>query len=72
MQNAVDDDSIFTSLLTVTPADALNEATAPVADWRFLPQRVGRRQFRIDVAHTETAALPEAHQDETCDTLYFG
>ncbi len=72
MQNPLDDDGIFGDFVNATPSYALDEADAPVADWRFLPQRVGQRQLRIDIAHTETTATPGPQQNETCDTLYFG
>lgn len=81
MQHPGGDDGFFSDILNTPPTTAIDEATAPFADWRFLPQHVGRLQVRMDVSHGENAMKPRmvknrasaaSMQMESYDTLYFG
>lgn len=81
MQNPGGDEDFYSDFLSPSSNSALNEADAPVADWRFLPHRMGPRVLRIDGGH---AAVPQrvrlpGRRDQTIasattsfETLYFG
>jgi hypothetical protein len=81
MRHPGGDDGFFSDMLNTPPNTAVDEATAPIADWRFLPQQVGRRQVRMDVSHRENTMKPQmvknrvsatSMQLQSYDTLYFG
>lgn len=82
MQNPGDDHDFFSDFLSGPPAAALHEADAPMTDWRFVPQKIGRRRYRMDIAHASAGTRkPRFRPDRpirrpltqpASSTLYFG
>lgn len=82
MQNLGGENDFFTDFLNTPPASALHESDAPMSDWRFVPQKIGRRRFRMDVPHAAAGSMKvRIRQDrssayspasQNMSALYFG
>lgn len=81
MQNPGGDEDFYSDFLNPLPNSALTDADAPVADWRFLPHRMGQLLLRLDGGHVavpQRTRLPGQRQQTlvptttSFETLYFG
>ena len=82
MQNPGGGESFFSDFLNSPSTSVLNQANAPIADWRFLPALTGRPRQRLDIAHSSVDLQPQIFRHivsaedlsdaSAGDTLYFG
>lgn len=81
MQNHGGGDDFFSDIPSCPDPTVVNQLNAPMADWRFLPQLIGRPWQRLDSAHRTSDLNPqllrpavsaEADSIQCCNTLYFG
>ena len=81
MQNPDGGVEFFSDFLASPTAARLDQANAPITDWRFLPKQTGRQALRTDLAHSGTSMKPRMRQgradcsvlgSNSLNTLCFG